>query len=791
MTKRLVALSLTLVFWTHVAIAADVPLSVNLIARDSLAGWDAGPEMPRGWSVKNGILRGERGASLLSSAWTFGDFEMTIVWRGHGLVFDFVAAPDGRRLSGATLAHLPGGEPRTMVIKRTGIKLVWTEREGATRENIVAGGEGLRLGIQLGVQHDAIEISEIRIKEATGKPLFNGHDLTGWWTPGNLASWPVIDEKIVCINDKGDYLRTEKEFGNFTLSLEYKMAARGNSGIGIRTPRIGWPSSEGMELQLMDEPAEMPITRHSTMSIYGNIGPLRRNDQSEQWNYVVVKAEGYMISAWMNGELVQQVNTFWQPELKHRFLKGWVGLQDHGARTEYRNINLLEAPSLLGMDAWYARRRLTGAQHLVDRLMNLQQLSRTSEPTLARITSLTQHQGDYRARYELEDSAANDGGQLIANLKGPGALVNASVLPGKGRLRFYLDGGQQPIVDCHADELAKHVPTLTIDEEQPLLYVPFSKQLRITFTPEVKNEAKIDYNIEFIPFDADTIVELWQGPEHTLPRELIPALSYRWEQHGFGGLRQNDRLHRARCDKQTVEAGARVKLVDIDGTGMVHWFRLRVPNKSLQTDELWLEVTVDGEDTPSIAAPVRYLFPGLDQGKNYQNFVVLTRDGFVNRLAMPYTQGISFAVVNRGKRALKEVEFTVAYDEKYVVGQGSRLQLFGEFQRADQLAPLAFSSLSRLVGTVVDNSKIPTFDPSHVSNGSIICDLFGPEKEIRLTRRGSYKGLAWQWFLESPMEVVKLDPDDVGRQGDRFVLYYALPGARAIGTKPAADAKSP
>ena len=132
-----------------------------------------------------------------------------------------------------------------------------------------------------------------------GQPIFNGRDLAGWWTPGNLASWPVIDGNLVCINQKGDYLRTEKEYGNFVLSFEYKMAKRGNSGVGIRTPRDGWPSAEGMELQIQDDPLDTPMERHLMMSIYGRVEPLARADKSEQWNHVVIKAEGRMISAWV------------------------------------------------------------------------------------------------------------------------------------------------------------------------------------------------------------------------------------------------------------------------------------------------------------------------------------------------------------------------------------------------------------------------------------------------------------------------------------------------------------
>src|SRR5262249_14499786 len=144
----------------------------------------------------------------------------------------------------------------------------------------------------------------------------------------------------------------------------------GNSGVGIRTPRNAWPSGDGIEMQIEDRPADEPLNGQSMLALYSNVEPFARADKSEQWNHVVIRAEGYMITGWMNGELVQQINTWWCPELKHRHLRGWIGFQDHNAPVEYRNIRVLEAPAGRGLDEWYAPRPRTGAEIVIDRLMN-------------------------------------------------------------------------------------------------------------------------------------------------------------------------------------------------------------------------------------------------------------------------------------------------------------------------------------------------------------------------------------------------------------------------------------
>ena len=62
-----------------------------------------------------------------------------------------------------------------------------------------------------------------------------------------MSAWAAQNNELVLVGSGGDYLRSEKLYGNFTLSLEYKLAKGGNSGIGLRTARAAWPSGDGME----------------------------------------------------------------------------------------------------------------------------------------------------------------------------------------------------------------------------------------------------------------------------------------------------------------------------------------------------------------------------------------------------------------------------------------------------------------------------------------------------------------------------------------------------------------
>ncbi len=66
--------------------------------------------------------------------------------------------------------------------------------------------------------------------------LFNGKDLTGWVKVGN-EKWEVEDGTIhgQGITKEYGYLKTEKNYKDFYLSLRFKCEADGNSGIFYRT----------------------------------------------------------------------------------------------------------------------------------------------------------------------------------------------------------------------------------------------------------------------------------------------------------------------------------------------------------------------------------------------------------------------------------------------------------------------------------------------------------------------------------------------------------------------------
>ena len=54
--------------------------------------------------------------------------------------------------------------------------------------------------------------------------LFNGSDLDGWTTSGNMDSWSAQDGEISTGGKGGWWLRTERQYRDFDLRLEFHQA---------------------------------------------------------------------------------------------------------------------------------------------------------------------------------------------------------------------------------------------------------------------------------------------------------------------------------------------------------------------------------------------------------------------------------------------------------------------------------------------------------------------------------------------------------------------------------------
>ena len=179
--------------------------------------------------------------------------------------------------------------------------------------------------------------------------LFNGKDLTGWKSTGNMEVWGAENGVIFCQGGGGGWLMTEKEFGDFELRVEYKMPKGGNSGVGIRAPLKGDPAYQGMEIQLIDDegwPGKLQVWQN-TGAIYNVVPPKKINNKPiGEWNTIKITAKGRQITIINNGETLVDANLddyVKEHAAKHPGIlrkDGHVGFQSYNKRVEFRNIFL-------------------------------------------------------------------------------------------------------------------------------------------------------------------------------------------------------------------------------------------------------------------------------------------------------------------------------------------------------------------------------------------------------------------------------------------------------------------
>lgn len=189
-------------------------------------------------------------------------------------------------------------------------------------------------------------------------PIFNGRDLSGWVVEGSSKAvidgkeqeiWAVENGEIHCRGKGFGFLRYDKPLKDFVVRLEYKIAPKGNSGIGIRTVKFGGkantrPSFAGYEIQLLDD-AGKPVSRHSTGSLYRYVAPAENPSlPAGQWNSVEIECRGPRLRIVFNGKVLHDLDQTTVEEIKSKPLEGYFCLQDHGSKVWFRNVRIRELP---------------------------------------------------------------------------------------------------------------------------------------------------------------------------------------------------------------------------------------------------------------------------------------------------------------------------------------------------------------------------------------------------------------------------------------------------------------
>jgi len=199
----------------------------------------------------------------------------------------------------------------------------------------------------------------VRSAEPPWTPLFNGRDLSGWVNV-NCApnTFTVRDGMIISTGVPTGVLRTDRQYENFELELEYRhMKPGGNAGLFVWSDPItspGVPFARAIEVQILDGRNTDSYTSHGDVfAIHGaTFKPLhphpggwmrclpseRRAKPAGEWNHYRVLCSNGVVQLAVNGKVVSGGS-----ESKPR--KGYICLESEGSECHFRNLRLRELPS--------------------------------------------------------------------------------------------------------------------------------------------------------------------------------------------------------------------------------------------------------------------------------------------------------------------------------------------------------------------------------------------------------------------------------------------------------------
>jgi hypothetical protein len=209
------------------------------------------------------------------------------------------------------------------------------------------------------------------------EPIFNGRDLSGWVQRGGAAPYRVEGGEIIgtaVVNTPNSFLCTERAYGDFVLELEFKVDARLNSGVQIRSECFDAPRTVELGGKTFNLPAgrvhgyqveiDPDVVRNRLWSggLYdearrGWLVPAAGNAAQEaafsddgrrtfrpgEWNHLRIEARGDSLRTWLNGSLRADLRDAVTP-------RGFIALQVHsikdaslaGAEVRWRNLRLTE-----------------------------------------------------------------------------------------------------------------------------------------------------------------------------------------------------------------------------------------------------------------------------------------------------------------------------------------------------------------------------------------------------------------------------------------------------------------
>lgn len=366
----------------------------------------ADAQMREGWYVKDGVLYFNGKGDNIATVKQYGDFEMLVDWKLSPIgkegdagiylrgtpqvqIWDTSRVNVGAQVGSGGLynnqqheskplkvADNALGEWNTFKIIMKGDKVTvylngQLVTDNVTLENYWDKNQSIFPLEQIELQAHGTEVTyrDVYIKELPRKEtfqlsaqeksegfqvLFDGTNLNSW--TGNTTAYTVSDEGTLAIYpDKGSggNLYSKEEYGDFIYRFSFRLTPGANNGIGIRAPMAGDVAYSGMEIQVLDNDADVykDLKKYQYHgSVYGTI-PAKRGYLKPlgEWNEEEIYVKGNKIKVTLNGTVILDgdlaeaskngtLDGKEHPGVKRK--SGYLAFLGHGSEVHFKNIRV-------------------------------------------------------------------------------------------------------------------------------------------------------------------------------------------------------------------------------------------------------------------------------------------------------------------------------------------------------------------------------------------------------------------------------------------------------------------
>ena len=217
--------------------------------------------------------------------------------------------------------------------------------------------------------------------------LFDGKTLNGWrdYNGDKLtAPWFATDGTIQARGGGGDahgYIVTSKNYENFDLVWDWKIAKGGNSGMlyhVVENPAFKVPYVTGPEYQLIDNlgfPEQLEDWQKTAADYAMHVADISKLiiKPAGEWNSSRIVFDNGHVEHWLNGQKVVEFEAWTEDWFARKHSGKWenapeyglastgvIFLQDHGSAAWFRNMKIKELPRKIKKVSLFNGKDLTG-----------------------------------------------------------------------------------------------------------------------------------------------------------------------------------------------------------------------------------------------------------------------------------------------------------------------------------------------------------------------------------------------------------------------------------------------